>query len=679
MEDRLYSGAVQLGSSSQMSDHRPRVSVILPTYNRAHYLEEAICSVLCQTFHDFELIVIDDGSTDNTADVLAFFDDPRLHVIVQKNLGRSRARNAGLRTARGSYIAFLDSDDLYLPHKLEQQVKFLDENTSYGMVYTPAACIDDDEASLAYVYPAPVSGRIYPQIAFFKPLTITLPTVMLRSEVLEEVGHFDDNMERFEDTDLWRRVSKHFLIGKLDEATCLVRTHSGNELRTQDAAGIEAAVEYYVAKAFREDSKDIDPHILQAGARRLFRHYGHNMRTVPAFVEIGERLLRRGRRHFEPKVSIVIPVYNGGNYLEQAIRSALAQTYWNVEIIIVNDGSEDGGVTEAIAHAFGERVKYLSQPNRGVASALNSGFRSMSGEYFSWLSHDDLYLPEKIERQVEFLSEQPEPQNCIVYSDHSVFQESPCESVEAKLPHVAPEDFRFFITTQNVLHSCTLLVPRSALERNGGFNERLRTTQDYDLWFRIAQSYHFIHQPGTLVLARSHAEQGTLKLNTLVQRECDELLATFITSLSPDEICRGCSTTLLAGYLSLVSNMYSRGFEAAAQRALELGRRAALDAPDPENLSLAAADLVYRFGFEQLRKLESERLWKLESEQSLHRTLELRHDFEQRLQQSRQQILELQQECDGLRTALEELHSSSSWRITAPLRKAREMLERQRN
>src|SRR5512140_3857263 len=103
-----------------------------------------------------------------------------------------------------------------------------------------------------------------------------------------------------------------------------------------------------------------------------------------------------------PLVSVVIPVYNGANYLREAIDSALAQTYPHVEVIVVNDGSNDGGRTRAVATSFGSRVRYFEKENGGVASALNLGIREMRGAFFSWLSHDDVYYPEKIARQVAY-------------------------------------------------------------------------------------------------------------------------------------------------------------------------------------------------------------------------------------------------------------------------------------
>src|SRR5262245_7173783 len=116
-----------------------------------------------------------------------------------------------------------------------------------------------------------------------------------------------------------------------------------------------------------------------------------------------------------PLVSIVIPVYNGSPYLREAINSALAQTYPNLEVIVVNDGSTDDGETARIACSYGKRIRYFAQDNGGVASALNRGLEKMQGEFFSWLSHDDMYTPDKIEKQVAAV--QGSGQKSVVYCD----------------------------------------------------------------------------------------------------------------------------------------------------------------------------------------------------------------------------------------------------------------------
>src|SRR5882724_2062331 len=121
---------------------QPKVSVIIPTYNRAHYLGTAVNSVLSQTFSDFELIVVDDGSTDDTMRLVERFHDSRLRYIYQQHRGISAAMNAGIRAARGGYIARLDSDDIWLPDMLEVEVGVLDARPEIGLVYAKAQGMD---------------------------------------------------------------------------------------------------------------------------------------------------------------------------------------------------------------------------------------------------------------------------------------------------------------------------------------------------------------------------------------------------------------------------------------------------------------------------------------------------------------------------------------------------------
>ena len=124
---------------------------------------------------------------------------------------------------------------------------------------------------------------------------------------------------------------------------------------------------------------------------------------------------------FNPKVSIVIPVYNGSNYLREAIDSALAQTYKNIEVIVINDGSNDNGKTDKICKSYGKRIRYFKKENGGVSSALNMGIEKMEGEYFSWLSHDDVYLPRKIETQIKFLaSNQLQSEKVILFANYEL-------------------------------------------------------------------------------------------------------------------------------------------------------------------------------------------------------------------------------------------------------------------
>ncbi len=246
---------------------------------------------------------------------------------------------------------------------------------------------------------------------------------------------------------------------------------------------------------------------------------------------------------FSPKVSIIIPVYNGSNYLRDAIDSALAQTYEDCEVIVVNDGSTDGGRTHAIAASYGDRIRYFQKPNGGVATALNLGIARMQGSYFSWLSHDDAYAPDKIARQIGYLRHEPDPENVVFYTDYEVMNEQGRTLYACRWDHHEVSRKPIYSLLRGLVHGCSLLIPRSLFLRFRTFDESLRATQDYDLWFDLIRGVPFKHIPEVLVRSRWHPEQDTkTRSREYVVNECNALWTRFQTELSDAEI-RSCEET----------------------------------------------------------------------------------------------------------------------------------------
>jgi glycosyltransferase involved in cell wall biosynthesis len=281
----------------QSRNTSPAVSIVIPTYNRAALISESITSVLRQSYSNFEVIVVDDGSTDATADVVNAFSDKRLIFLRQENKGRSAARNRAITCARGRYIAFLDSDDIYLEDKLERQIAYMESHPDVGMTYTSALCIDASGDLLPRKYEATVSGNIQEDIAFYIPVTITLPTVMVRREVFDTVGGFDEAMCRFEDTDMWRRISKSYSIGAIQEYTCKLRTHGGNCLMAQDPDQIRGALDYYASKILREDT-NLSSWARRRGLAAIYFYYGGAIWMVSHWKDKGLRLLITAFRYW---------------------------------------------------------------------------------------------------------------------------------------------------------------------------------------------------------------------------------------------------------------------------------------------------------------------------------------------------------------------------------------------
>lgn len=221
--------------------------------------------------------------------------------------------------------------------------------------------------------------------------------------------------------------------------------------------------------------------------------------------------------NYNPTVSIIIPVYNGSNYLAEAIDSALAQTYQNIEIIVVNDGSNDEGATERIAKSYGEKIRYFAKENGGVSSALNLGIRKMHGEWFSWLSHDDLYTPKKIEHSIDALREQQlqTREKMIVYTDGLLVK---ANRAKIKAMHkyfgeagvYSGEEAAYSMASKGALCGCCLLIPRKAFDDVGFFDETLRYSQDALMWYSLFLSgYSVCYSANRDVFSRVHKLQVT--------------------------------------------------------------------------------------------------------------------------------------------------------------------------
>lgn len=229
-----------------------------------------------------------------------------------------------------------------------------------------------------------------------------------------------------------------------------------------------------------------------------------------------------------PLVSIIIPVYNGSNYLDQAIDCALAQSYSNIEVIVVNDGSNDDGETDKIARLYGKKIRYFQKKNGGVATALNFAIQHMGGKYFTWLSHDDLYSLDKIEAQINSLK---------VIKQDKVIPFCDSEKIDTSSSVIAPVKIRKSHVNNSILlvlstkvHGCSFLIPKTAFNKIGLFNEELKNTQDVEMWLRLAlDGYQFQYVPKVKVRGRIHHLQTS---KTTTKRHQIEKTTYFIWAMN---------------------------------------------------------------------------------------------------------------------------------------------------
>lgn len=222
-----------------MIDEKPQISVIIPTYNRANLVGRSIQSVLSQTYRDFEVIIVDDASKDNTEDIIKNFYDKRIRYIRHtENKGGSAARNTGIKLAKGEYIAFLDSDDEWMPEKLEKQMAVIQKTSSdVGVVYTGYYWVGNNIKT--YTPPDRITqkeGNI--QEALLKENFITTSAALVKKECFKKLGLFDERFPALQDWELFIRFSKYYCFKCIDEPLAILYYQSASISSNQNARTI---------------------------------------------------------------------------------------------------------------------------------------------------------------------------------------------------------------------------------------------------------------------------------------------------------------------------------------------------------------------------------------------------------------------------------------------------------
>lgn len=202
----------------------PKVTVVIPAYNSMTYLPETLKSVLKQTFTDFEVLIINDGSTDHIISWTSEINDFRVKLISQENSGVSEARNTGIRNAQGNYIAFLDADDLWDSTKLEKQVQCLESKPEVGLVYTWTLWIDQNGKSMGNVTAAHLEGNVGEKL-LLGDVVGNGSSAMVRKDCFDTVGLFDPEQSGTEDCDMWSRIAMFYPLAVIKEILVYYRQH----------------------------------------------------------------------------------------------------------------------------------------------------------------------------------------------------------------------------------------------------------------------------------------------------------------------------------------------------------------------------------------------------------------------------------------------------------------------
>jgi glycosyltransferase involved in cell wall biosynthesis len=271
----------------------PTVSVIIPSYNAARFLRDSIHSVLNQTWQDLECIVVDDGSTDSTADVVSAIKDLRLRYHYKQNEKTpSATRNVGVSVSRGEFVAFLDADDVWLPTKLESQMRLLQAKPDLGLVFCAYAITDPELQPLTVIYPEHREDLFLRTLLAEGNGIAAGSTALVPREVFAQCGGFEIELSVSEDTDFAERVARAFPADGVDECLVLYRTHPGQNHLRIDAFEHDALW-------ILEDRFGLDP------ARKALLHRGlANLHTRLFFYRLQAGELRAAGRHFRQALRI---------------------------------------------------------------------------------------------------------------------------------------------------------------------------------------------------------------------------------------------------------------------------------------------------------------------------------------------------------------------------------------
>jgi glycosyltransferase involved in cell wall biosynthesis len=438
----------------------PKVSVVIPCYKQAHFLGEAVASVVSQSFVDWEIVVVNDGSPDNTSgtarELMVQHPNCSIRLIEKSNGGLADARNAGIRAANGMYILPLDADDKIEPAMLEKTVDFLENNPQISIAYSDIVHFGATHRM--------IQAAEYDFVKLCSNNQLNYCS-LYRYEMWESVGGYNPNMScGYEDWDFWIGCgAQGWVAHRVGEPLLLYR--------------VKESSMYTDAVAHDE----------QLRAQIVLNHpncYGDKDR-LKAIEVLSANPLPRAQN--APTVSVIVTTFCRPARLRESLLSILEQTFRDYEIIVVNDAGVD--VEYVIAGLRSpQQIRYLRHSrNQGVAAARNTGMRLALGTYIAYLDDDDIFLPEHLERLVTFLQKSgAKAAYTDAYCAHVRRENGGFRILNRDIPFSFDWD-NDTILVRNFVPVLCFMYERITSVAIGEFDESLTTHEDWDLWIRLSR------------------------------------------------------------------------------------------------------------------------------------------------------------------------------------------------
>jgi len=466
------------------------ISVIVPTYNRSKYICESIDSILNQDFDKslFEVIVVDDGSTDGTQELIKQYGNRIRYYKIPHSGKPAVARNFGINKAKGSIIAFQDSDDIWAQDKLKSQIKYF-ESSDVVLVYGQSGVIDEKgEKTNSNI----VNNHLLSKGEAFNDLlktnVISTLTVMAKKEVIEEVGFFNekDSCRGVEDYELWLKILSIHPKGIrcTDKTLAYYRRHNDNISDVGNLKALDGILNVFKELLFFN---------LTEKQRKSLK------KQIKIMNENYVRLSKENKPIDKPLVSIIMGVHNGEEYLQSSIESVLSQTFDDFEFIIIDDGSVDNSAK--IVQAFDDpRIVFMQQKNEGLAKTLDKGIVMSRGKYIARQDQDDISLPTRLEKELQLLISRPSIG--VVGTFFTYFDENTLEPKETISQPFKDIDIRRSLLIHNPIGHGTAMFKKSVYEKIGPYTDELGPIEDFQLWLKASDVCDFAIVPENLYLYR---------------------------------------------------------------------------------------------------------------------------------------------------------------------------------
>lgn len=481
----------------------PYISVIIPTYNRSKFITAAIESVLQQNKNkwEMEVIVVDDGSTDDTEEILKHFKDKITYIKTFHSGKPATARNIGIKQAKGELIAFLDSDDMWVPDKLTQQISLFNDRK---IVMTCGNAMAMDANGKLTEKPL-MSDKQLKSVEHFSTLVqennVSTLTTIIRKSAFEAAGGFDEatNLRAVEDYELWLRIAAKYPGGikSVPNTLAYYRQHDDNISKADALVAVERLLNVYNCIWDFEDLHYGDREVLETKLDEMHENWSRLKK------EVGDK----------PAISVVMSVYNGESYLKPAINSILKQTFKDFEFIIVDDGSSDSSVD--IIRGFKDpRIRLIRQTNHKLVYSLNKGVRIARADFIARQDADDISLPSRFEKELAWISGATNRGLVGSFFTYIYEKSSTPSNITITSPTRHIDLYRMMYQVNPFAHGSTMY-RKEAWQHTGGYRDNYGPTEDYDLWRRLAQNWEMGQLPEVLYWYRisptsiSHTNQST--------------------------------------------------------------------------------------------------------------------------------------------------------------------------